>query len=117
MAPISPVGWRKSSYSGSNGGQCVEVAIAAETVQIRDSKYAGPPEGRPIITVSSHRWVDVLEFVLRGRAGDVGMGLSIELCSAGGATLKSHDGTELAFTAAEWDAFEKGIANDEFSAS
>ncbi|GAB3207331.1 DUF397 domain-containing protein [Nocardia tengchongensis] len=117
MAPVSPVGWRKSSYSGSNGGQCVEVAIASETVQIRDSKYSGPPARRPIITVPSHLWADMLEFVLRGRAGEVGMGLSIELCSEGGATLKSDDGTELAFTAAEWDAFEKGIVNDEFSAS
>ncbi|MFE3794642.1 DUF397 domain-containing protein [Nocardia tengchongensis] len=117
MVPISPVGWRKSSYSGSNGGQCVEVAIAAGMVRIRDSKYSGPPERRPIITVPIHRWVDVLEFVLRGGAGQVGMGLSIELCAEGGTTLKSHDGTELAFTAAEWDAFAKGIVNDEFSAS
>jgi hypothetical protein len=28
--------WRKSSYSGSNGGQCVEVA-SAEGVMIRDT--------------------------------------------------------------------------------
>ncbi|WP_458686095.1 DUF397 domain-containing protein [Nocardia tengchongensis] len=117
MAPISPVGWRKSSYSGSNGGQCVEVAITSETVQIRDSKYSGPPERRPIIRVPSHQWVGVLKLVLRGRAGEVGMGLSIELCSEGGATLKSYDGTELEFTAAEWEAFEKGIVNGEFSAS
>jgi hypothetical protein len=28
--------WRKSSYSGSNGGQCVEVA-SAEAVMVRDT--------------------------------------------------------------------------------
>ena len=28
--------WRKSSYSGSNGGQCVEVA-SAEGVMVRDT--------------------------------------------------------------------------------
>ena len=28
--------WRKSSYSGANGGQCVEVA-SAEGVMIRDT--------------------------------------------------------------------------------
>jgi hypothetical protein len=28
--------WRKSSYSGSNGGQCVEVA-SADHVQVRDT--------------------------------------------------------------------------------
>ncbi|MGW7523931.1 DUF397 domain-containing protein [Streptomyces sp. NPDC054783] len=36
--------WRKSSYSGDQGGSCVEVAELAEaTVAIRDSKTpAGP---------------------------------------------------------------------------
>ncbi|MFJ2177407.1 DUF397 domain-containing protein [Streptomyces sp. NPDC087851] len=35
--------WRKSSYSGSNGGECVEVADGiAHTVPVRDSKT---PEG------------------------------------------------------------------------
>jgi hypothetical protein len=29
--------WRKSSYSGNNGGQCVEVA-ARDVVLVRDSK-------------------------------------------------------------------------------
>jgi Domain of unknown function (DUF397) len=28
--------WRKSSYSGANGGQCVEVA-SAEVIAIRDT--------------------------------------------------------------------------------
>jgi hypothetical protein len=28
--------WRKSSYSGANGGQCVEVASAAE-IMVRDT--------------------------------------------------------------------------------
>ena len=30
--------WYKSSYSGSGGGNCVEVAIRPHTVHIRDSK-------------------------------------------------------------------------------
>ncbi len=30
--------WRKSSYSGANGGECVEVATTADTVLVRDSK-------------------------------------------------------------------------------
>ena len=30
--------WRKSSYSGANGGNCVEVTAAARTVAVRDSK-------------------------------------------------------------------------------
>ncbi|MEU1206786.1 DUF397 domain-containing protein [Nocardia sp. NPDC005825] len=117
MAPVSPVRWRKSSYSGSNGGQCVEVAIAPGVVRIRDSKYSGSPECRPIITVPDCLWGDVLDFVLRGSAGEVGMGLTVEIGSDGGVTLRDGDGTELAFTAAEWGAFGKGIVNGEFIAS
>ena len=30
------MGWRKSSYSGAQGGQCVEVA-SADVVMVRDS--------------------------------------------------------------------------------
>jgi len=30
--------WRKSSYSASNGGDCVEVARLPEGIGIRDSK-------------------------------------------------------------------------------
>jgi hypothetical protein len=30
--------WRKSSYSDSNGGNCVEVAHLAQGVAVRDSK-------------------------------------------------------------------------------
>ena len=34
--------WRKSSYSGSNGGECVEVA-AAEAVIVRDTSDRNGP--------------------------------------------------------------------------
>jgi hypothetical protein len=44
--------WRKSSYSGSNGGNCIEVAAAANTVAVRDSK---DPHG-PAITLDSDDW-------------------------------------------------------------
>ncbi|MFC8347717.1 DUF397 domain-containing protein [Streptomyces sp. NPDC057280] len=30
--------WRKSSYSGSSGGDCVEVAQLAPHIAVRDSK-------------------------------------------------------------------------------
>jgi hypothetical protein len=30
-------GWRKSSYSGGNGGSCVEVANGASVVLVRDT--------------------------------------------------------------------------------
>jgi hypothetical protein len=40
--------WRKSSYSGSNGGNCVEVAGAPGQVAVRDSK---DPEG-PVLLLT-----------------------------------------------------------------
>ncbi|MGW0627190.1 DUF397 domain-containing protein [Streptomyces sp. NPDC002758] len=30
--------WFKSSYSGTSGGDCVEIAVAPGTVHVRDSK-------------------------------------------------------------------------------
>lgn len=39
--------WRKSSYSGDNGGECIEVADLAAHVAVRDSKN---PEGPAFLT-------------------------------------------------------------------
>jgi hypothetical protein len=33
--------WRKSAYSSSNGGNCVEVGQAARSIAVRDSKQDG----------------------------------------------------------------------------
>ncbi|MGW8379946.1 DUF397 domain-containing protein [Streptomyces sp. ODS28] len=35
--------WRKSSYSGSEGGECVEVAEVGSQVAVRDSKNVRGP--------------------------------------------------------------------------
>jgi hypothetical protein len=35
--------WRKSSYSASNGGNCVELADVAGAVAVRDSKNPDGP--------------------------------------------------------------------------
>jgi hypothetical protein len=43
--------WRKSSYSGSNGGECVEVA-SAETVLVR---YTAD-RGGPALTFAAGAW-------------------------------------------------------------
>lgn len=42
-APIGDIAWRKSSYSGNSGGECVEVAELASGVAVRDSKDADGP--------------------------------------------------------------------------
>ncbi|MFC7902349.1 DUF397 domain-containing protein [Streptomyces griseoincarnatus] len=53
----SDLAWFKSSYSGTEGGQCVEVATAAAVVHVRDSKVdSGPP-----LTVSREAWAGLIE--------------------------------------------------------
>jgi hypothetical protein len=45
MTPeMANAAWRKSSYSGSSGGQCVEVAVNLPgIVAVRDSKHPDGP--------------------------------------------------------------------------
>ncbi|MFD3539687.1 DUF397 domain-containing protein [Streptomyces sp. NPDC058662] len=42
-APLGGATWQKSSYSGSNGGECVEVATRPHLVAVRDSKRPDAP--------------------------------------------------------------------------
>ncbi|MER6113301.1 DUF397 domain-containing protein [Streptomyces hirsutus] len=44
--------WVKSSYSGSSGDNCVEVALRPEAVHVRDSKDTR----RPVLAVSRRAW-------------------------------------------------------------
>lgn len=44
--------WRKSSHSGSAGGDCVEVAASPAAIHVRDSKN---PAG-PMLTLSVGAW-------------------------------------------------------------
>ncbi|MFE3074076.1 DUF397 domain-containing protein [Streptomyces sp. NPDC059247] len=45
--------WRKSSYSGTNGGECVEIADGfTEVVPVRDSKN---PTG-PTLIIGTTAW-------------------------------------------------------------
>ncbi|MGP4084610.1 DUF397 domain-containing protein [Streptomyces sp. KR55] len=37
-APLGAASWRKSSYSGDTGGDCVEVADLTPHIALRDSK-------------------------------------------------------------------------------
>ncbi|WMD08446.1 DUF397 domain-containing protein [Streptomyces sp. FXY-T5] len=42
-APIGALAWRKSTYSGDQGGNCLEIAEAPCVIAMRDSKTpAGP---------------------------------------------------------------------------
>jgi hypothetical protein len=56
---LSHVTWRKSSYSNSSGGSCVEIALLTDAagehdVAVRDSK---DPHG-PALSFSAGQWRD-----------------------------------------------------------
>ena len=38
MEAVDNATWRKASYSGGNGGSCVEVAGAGQVILVRDTK-------------------------------------------------------------------------------
>jgi hypothetical protein len=60
---LSRAVWRKSSYSGSNGGQCVEVARNLPgVVAVRDSK---DPDG-PSLVCTAAAWRAFIDGVRRG---------------------------------------------------
>ncbi|WP_431985628.1 DUF397 domain-containing protein [Streptomyces griseoflavus] len=48
--------WFKSSYSGSEGGECLEVATRPAAVHIRDSKTPDAPH----LTVTPEAWTAFL---------------------------------------------------------
>jgi hypothetical protein len=41
---MTSIAWRTSSYSGDNGGTCVEVGMTAPAVAVRDSTHRDGPQ-------------------------------------------------------------------------
>ena len=63
---VAGVIWRKSSYSGSNGGDCVEVAMLPEDSRaVRDSKDPGGPK----LGFSRDEWRAFTTSIKRGELG------------------------------------------------
>ena len=62
LLSLNTVVWIKSSYSGSDGGDCVEVASTVQASRVRDSKVGGGP----MLTFGSAAWS-----VFLGQAGSV----------------------------------------------
>jgi hypothetical protein len=62
---LSSAPWRKSSYSGSNGGDCIEAATGflADVVPVRDSK---DPQGPALLLTSAA----FASFVAAVKSGD-----------------------------------------------
>ena len=58
--------WRKSTWSGGNGGQCVEMAVLdGGNVALRDSKDGG---SGPILVCTAREWSG---FVAGARGGEL----------------------------------------------
>ncbi|NGO41332.1 DUF397 domain-containing protein [Streptomyces ureilyticus] len=55
--------WFKSSYSGTEGGDCVEVAAGTAVVHVRDSKAVAGP----VVTVSREAWAGCVGLASSGR--------------------------------------------------
>ncbi|WP_327369120.1 DUF397 domain-containing protein [Streptomyces sp. NBC_01217] len=53
--------WFKSSYSGNDSGNCVEVATRPEAVHVRDSKDLAVPA----LVLSPAAWADFLPYAAR----------------------------------------------------
>lgn len=56
--PRSELRWFTSSYSSGAGGECVEVAVEATVVHVRDSKQVA--QGGPVLKVGSVAWSALL---------------------------------------------------------
>ncbi|WP_328395262.1 DUF397 domain-containing protein [Streptomyces sp. NBC_00390] len=50
--------WFKSSYSGSSGDDCIEVATTPETIHVRDSKV----ERGPQLALSPTSWTNFVSY-------------------------------------------------------
>ncbi|MDT0378183.1 DUF397 domain-containing protein [Streptomyces sp. RKND-216] len=57
----SDLAWFKSSYSGSQGDSCVEVAQGTEAIHVRDSKDTRSPE----LALSPAAWNAFLSYAAR----------------------------------------------------
>ncbi|MFF7848199.1 DUF397 domain-containing protein [Streptomyces sp. NPDC007910] len=64
-APLGNAAWRKSSYSSDTGGDCIEVADLAAHVAVRDSKN---PEG-PAFLASPAAFTAFVTAAAEGRVG------------------------------------------------
>ncbi|GII80901.1 hypothetical protein Sru01_58830 [Sphaerisporangium rufum] len=62
MDELTNVEWIKSSYSGNNGGDCVEIGSLAGGVGVRDSKR---PHG-PTLRIADDEWRAFRDGLKRG---------------------------------------------------
>ncbi|MGY1501174.1 DUF397 domain-containing protein [Streptomyces sp. QTS52] len=63
MRTTPNLAWFKSSYSGSQGDDCVEVATCPGTIHIRDSKDKAGPQ----LALSPTTWAGFVAYAARVR--------------------------------------------------
>ncbi|MBV2151902.1 DUF397 domain-containing protein [Kitasatospora sp. SUK 42] len=56
--------WSKSSYSTTDGGECIEVASSPSAIHVRDSK----DKAGPTLTFSPEAWSAFLSFASEAQA-------------------------------------------------
>ncbi|MFE1554949.1 DUF397 domain-containing protein [Streptomyces sp. NPDC058734] len=61
MSSIDERAWFKSSYSGSDGDDCVEVAKGTQTIHVRDSKNERSPE----LALSPTAWSNFITYAVQ----------------------------------------------------
>jgi hypothetical protein len=61
-AQAAELDWFKSSYSGTSGGDCVEVAAGLDAVYVRDSKVV---RGGPVVLVGRGEWATFVRLVTK----------------------------------------------------
>lgn len=62
MSVITELAWFKSSYSGTEGDNCIEVAVSQQAVCVRDSKDAA----RSHLAVERDVWAQFVQYAARG---------------------------------------------------
>jgi hypothetical protein len=87
----------KSSWSGGNGGDCVEWAYTPTGVHVRDSKDRVGPE----LLLTYAEWDDLTTAAATGTAHE-------SISPAGDGIRLTARGGELFFTHSEWNAFVAG---------
>ncbi|MFF4576076.1 DUF397 domain-containing protein [Streptomyces sp. NPDC001410] len=60
---ITELVWFKSSYSGDDSGQCIEVATCPTTIHVRDSKNTTGPQ----LALAPASWTEFVAFAARNR--------------------------------------------------
>ncbi|MFJ6751477.1 DUF397 domain-containing protein [Streptomyces sp. NPDC091266] len=114
---LSAATWIKSTYSGDNGGDCVEVAPGFPgVVPVRDSKA---PEG-PVLVFERSAWSSFVTTWVKSSYSDRDGGDCIEVAPGVPGVVPVRDskaprGPVLVIAADGWSAFVAAVVGGEFT--